>query len=369
MKKRILAIMMSAVVAASLAACGGGGSTSTTAAPAATEAPKAEAAAPAETKAEGDAAAAAGDVANDPAVTLVYAEVNPLDTTVVGQVATHFAERVHELSGGSVTIDVQGGGVLGAEGDFLDNMVGGVGTIDMARLSVSTLTGYGVPKSTLLCLPFTFVSRDHFWNFAASDLAQEFLDEPFEAGIGLHGLFLGEEGFRHIFTNKPVSGLADLQGMKIRVSTDPTMVGMIEAFGASATVIAYGELYQSLQSGVVDGAENPVGNYKANSFYEVAPYLIRDGHQLGVIELVITDAAWQKLTPAQQDCIKQAAQECQAYNKELSEKVEEDTLKELGDQVTVVDVDKQEWIDKCQDVIANATKDYADLYNAIEALQ
>ena len=170
----------------------------------------------------------AGDVANDPAVTLVYAEVNPLDTTVVGQVATHFAERVHELSGGSVTIDVQGGGVLGAEGDFLDNMVGGVGTIDMARLSVSTLTGYGVPKSTLLCLPFTFVSRDHFWNFAASDLAQEFLDEPFEAGIGLHGLFLGEEGFRHIFTNKPVSGLADLQGMKIRVSTDPTMVGMIE---------------------------------------------------------------------------------------------------------------------------------------------
>ena len=157
--------------------------------------------------------------------------------------------------------------------------------------------------------------------------------------------------------------------MKIRVSTDPTMVGMIEAFGASATVIAYGELYQSLQSGVVDGAENPVGNYKANSFYEVAPYLIRDGHQLGVIELVITDAAWQKLTPAQQDCIKQAAQECQAYNKELSEKVEEDTLKELGDQITVVDVDKQEWIDKCQDVIANATKDYADLYNAIEAMQ
>jgi len=309
------------------------------------------------------------DASGDPAVTLVYAEVNPLDSTVVGQVATHFAERVNELSGGTVTIDVQGGGVLGAEGDYCDNMIGGVGTIDMARLSVSTLTGYGVPKSTLLCLPFTFTSRDHFWNFAASDLAQEFMDEPYENGLGLHGLFLGEEGFRHIFTNKPVAGLDDLQGLKIRVSTDPTMVGMIEAFGANPTVVAYGELYQSLQSGVVDGAENPVGNYKANSFYEVAPNLILDGHQLGVIELVITDMAWNKLTEAQQECIKIAAQECQAYNKELSEKIEEDTLAELGDKITVVEVDKAEWIDKCKDVIAEATADYADLYQQIEDLQ
>ena len=310
------------------------------------------------------------DASGDPAVTLVYAEVNPLDTTIIGQVATHFAERVNELSGGSVTIDVQGGGVLGAEGDFCDNMIGGVGTIDMARLSVSTLTAYGVPKSAMLSLPYTFVSRDHFWNFVASDLAQEFLDEPFEDGLGLHGLFIGEEGFRHIFTNKEIASLDDIQGLKIRVSTDPTMVSMINALGANATVVSYSELYQSLQSGVVDGAENPVGNYYANSFYEVAPYLILDGHMLGVLELVITDTAWNKLTEAQQECLKIAAQECQAYNKELSEKVEEDTLAELADKITVVPVDdKTPWIEKCQDFIAEATADYADLYQAIQDLQ
>ncbi len=314
----------------------------------------------------------APDASGDPAVTLVYAEVNPLDTTVVGQVAMHFAERVHELTGGTVTIDVQGAGVLGSEGDFCDDMIGGIGTIDMARLSVSTLTGYGekgIPKSKLLCLPFTFASRDHFWNFAGSDLAQEFMDELMEDGLGLHGLFLGEEGFRHIFCNKPVSSLADLQGLKIRVSTDPTMVGMIKAFGAEPTVIAYSELYTSLQSGVVDGAENPVGNYKANSFNEVAPYLLLDGHQLGVIELVITDMAWNKLTEAQQACIKLAARECQAYNKELSEKVEEDTLAALGDSITVVEVNKDEWIAKCQDVIAEATAEYAELYQKIQELK
>jgi len=195
------------------------------------------------------------------------------------------------------------------------------------------------------------------------------MDELYEEGLGLHGLFLGEEGFRHIFCNKPVASLADLQGLKIRVSTDPTMVGMIKAFGAEPTVIAYSEPYTSLQSGVVDGAENPVGNYKSQSFYEVAPYMLLDGHQLGVIELVITDAAWNKLTEAQQECLKIAAKECQAYNKELSEKVEEDTLAELGDKITAVEVNKDEWIAKSQDVIAEATVGYEDLYQQIQDLK
>ena len=318
------------------------------------------------------ALAEAPDASGDPAVTLVYAEVNNLEDTVVGQVALHFAERVNELTGGTVTIDVQGAGVLGSEGDFCDDMIGGIGTIDMARLSVSTLTGYGqkgIPKNKLLCLPFTFASRDHFWNFAGSELAQQFMDELYEEGLGLHGLFLGEEGFRHIFCNKEVKSLDDLQGLKIRVSTDPTMVGMIKAFGAEPTVIAYSELYTSLQSGVVDGAENPVGNYKSQSFYEVAPYMLLDGHQLGVIELVITDMAWNKLTEAQQECLKIAAQECQAYNKELSEKVEEDTLAELGDKITAVEVNKDEWIAKSQDVIAAAITGYEDLYQQIQDLK
>ena len=94
-----------------------------------------------------------------------------------------------------------------------------------------------------------------------------------------------------------------------------------------------------------------------------------DGHQLGVIIMVVTDTAWNKLTPAQQECLKIAAQECQAYNKELSEKVEEDTLASLGDTITVVEVNKDEWIAKCQDVIAEATADLADTYAQIQALK
>ena len=171
---------------------------------------------------ESAAATEAGDSTGTepvgPAVTLVYAEVNPLEGTIVGQTATAFKEKVEELSGGSITIDIQANGVLGAESDVLDTMLGGGGTIDMARISAFALTSYGGEKSSLLSVPFTFVSRDHFWNFATSDLAQEFLLEPHENGTGIRGLFYGEEGFRHFFTVNPIEGMDDLAGMKINVS-------------------------------------------------------------------------------------------------------------------------------------------------------
>lgn len=378
MKKKLLSAVLCAAMIGSMAACGlKSPETPTTAATEATEASakeekseeKAEDGAEAEEKSEDSADAAGGadsPAANDPEVTLVYAEVNPPDS-LIGKVDVKFKETVEELSGGSIKIDLQASGVLGAEGDVLDNMLGGVGTIDMARVSVSTLTGYGVPKSTLLAIPYTFVDRDHFWKFAASDVAKEIMNETQELGLGVRGLFYGEEGFRHIFTSKEINGLEDLAGLKIRVSTDPVMVNMINALGANATVVAYTELYSSLQTGVVDGAENPISNYQANAFTEVAPNLILDGHQLGLIEVIITDAAWDKLTDAQKECMVQAAEIAGAYNKEMVQESEDQVLEELkADGINVVEVtDKAPWVEACKDVIADASKDYADLYQQI----
>ena len=141
MKKKFLAAALGTAMVCSLAGCGLKEPEVTTAA--ATEAAaETEAAADTEAAAEGEAAGEEGaeaagevnaDAADDPAVTLVYAEVNPLET-VVGQTATAFKEKVEELSGGSITIDIQASGVLGAEGDVLDTMLGGGGTIDIARI-------------------------------------------------------------------------------------------------------------------------------------------------------------------------------------------------------------------------------------------
>ena len=321
------------------------------------------------TAASSTAASAAGDAtaaANDPKVTLVYAEVNPLDT-IVGQTATHFKEKVEELTCGSVVIDVQASGVLGSENDVLDAILGGSTSIDMSRISAFALTSYGCNKSKLLSIPFTFNNRAHFWNFANSDLAPEFLNEPQELGLPVRGLFYGEEGFRHFFTVKPVAAIGDLKGMKLRVSNDPVMNGMVEGLGANPTVVAFGELYSALQTGVVDGAEQPIANYKSNAFPEVANNLILDGHTLGAVQAVITDNAWGKLTANQQAAVMAAAADTQKFNADLSETAENKVLEELRSSgCNVVDVDdKTPWQEACAKVIKDNTSDQAELYQKL----
>ena len=350
-RRSFLAASAALGAASVLTACGGGSSSSTAASTAASTA---------------SGGAASGDAASDPKVTLVYAEVNPLDT-IVGQTASYFKEQVESLSGGSITIDLQASGVLGSENDVLDNILAGGDTIDLSRISAFALTSYGCKKSMLLSLPYTFVSRDHWWNFANSDLAPEFLNEPQELGLPVRGVFYGEEGFRHFFTVEPVAGIEDLAGMKLRVSNDPVMNGLVEGLGATPTVVSFNELYSALQTGVVDGAEQPIANYASNAFPEVANNLILDGHTLGAVQVVITDNAWGKLTASQQEAVMEAGRLSQEFNASLSEDEENRVLEELkAGGCNVVDVpDKTEWQEACAQVITDNTAGLEDLYQQL----
>ena len=385
MKRRLLSVVLAATMVASLlAGCG-----LQSAAPAPAEAPAAAEPA-AEEKAEEPAAEEKAEepaeeakeepaeetseaaAANDPKVTFVMAEVNPLDT-IVGMTDTKFKEEVEKLSGGSIEIDLQAGGVLGSENDILDGMLADNGICDISRISAFSLTSYGGTKSLLLSLPYTFVSRDHFWNFAQSDLAKDFLEEPQKNGAGVRGLFYGEEGFRHFFTVNEIKGIEDLAGMKIRVSNDPVMNGLVEGLGASPTVVAFGELYSALQTGVVDAAEQPIANYKSNAFPEVANNIILDGHTLGAIEVIITDSAWDKMTPAQQEAMMEAGKLAGEYCKEISADKEAEVLQQLKDEgCNVIEVtDIKPWQDAVAKVIDEQvnTDELKDLYQKILDLQ
>lgn len=370
MKKKLISLMLVGAMAFSMTACGLSKAEEPAAETPAAEEPKAEEPAAEEPAAEEPAAEEAADseypAANDPAVTLVMAEVNPLDT-IVGQMDSKFKEEVERLSGGSVTIDLQASGVLGSENDVLDAMLGGAGTIQMSRISAFALTSYGGKKSSLLSIPYTWQNRDHWWAFAESDLAQEFLQEPSENGSGIRGLFYGEEGFRHFFSNKELTDISSLQGMKIRVSNDPIMNGMVEGLGASPTVVDFGELYSALQTGVVDAAEQPIANYKSNAFPEVANNLILDGHTLGAVQVIITDDAWNSLTPAQQEAVTEAGKLASEHCKKISAEAEAEVLEALkADGCNVVEVsDITPWQDACKKVIEENTADQADLYQQL----
>lgn len=308
-------------------------------------------------------------VAEEP-LTLVYAEVNPLDT-IVGQTANAFKTKLEELSGGSVVVNIQHSGVLGSEAQVLDGILAGGDTIDISRISAFALTSYGCNKAKLLSIPYTFVSRDHFWNFVNSDMAADFLAEPQEIGLPLRGFAYGEEGFRHFFLKNEAKTIEDLKGLKLRVSDDPVMTGMVRDLGANPTVVSFTELYTALESGVVDGAEQPIANYRSNAFPEVAPYLMLDGHTLGAIQLVITDKGWAKLNEEQQQWVLEAGKYAQEANAELSAAKEAEVLEQLkAEGVTIIEVeDKAPWVEACQNTIQANTKDQAELYQKLLDLQ
>jgi len=304
-------------------------------------------------------------------ITLTYAEVNPLDGTIVGEMAKAFKAKVEEVSAGEVLIDIQANGVLGSEDQILDNLLGYGYITDISRISAFALTQYGCGKASLLSIPYTFVSEDHFWNFAASDLAQEFLLEPQEIGLPLRGLCYGEEGFRHFFFKNEVKSLEDLKNLKIRVSADPVMTGMVTNLGAAPTTVAFTELYSALNTGVVDGAEQPTANYFSGAFPEVAPYLLLDGHTLGALQIIITDNAWAKLNEQQQGWIMEGAKYASQVCREKVAEIEAETFKKLAEGgYTVIEVeDKTPWVEACQPTIQANTAALADLYQQILDMQ
>ena len=355
MKKKLISAVLCAVMTASLVAgCGlSGGSSASSSAPAA------------EPAAEGEATAEAAPAASGDVITLKMAEVNPLENTVCGAMDLKFKEEVERLSGGQIQIDLQGGGVLGVEADILDGMLGGTGTVDICRISAFALTSYGTKKSVLLSLPYTFADRNHYWNFANSELGQEFLNESEELGLGVKGLYFGEEGFRHFFTvqDKPITSPADMKGMKIRVSNDPIMTKMVQSLGATPSPVSMSEIYSSMQNGTIDGAEQPTVNYAGNSFQEVGPNLTLDGHTLGAMMTIITDNAWNNLTEEQQGWID--------YCREVSEQKEKEVLEQLkADGINVIDItDKTEWQAACKPIADEyAAGELADVYAALLGL-
>ena len=339
MKKKILVMLMCVAMATSLPGCGG------------------------------EASLGENDSKSEP-VTLVYAEMNPLDT-IAGETAMAFKEKVEALSKGNIVIDIRHSGVLGDETTVVEAMMKGEGTMDMARISPVALPKESGEKAKLLSLPFMFSSHEHFWSFASSDLADVILSEPSENGSGIRGLFFGEEGFRHFFTNKEITGMDGFLGMKIRVSNDPIMNGIVQSLGATPMVVSFNELYIALQNELVDAAEQPLINYKSNAFQEVASTVILDGHTLGTMQVIITDEAWNGLSDQQKSWIEEAGDYASAYNRQIAEEAEKKALEELKeDGVTIIEVeDLTPWKDACSSVIENNIVGNESLYQQIQDMK
>lgn len=301
-------------------------------------------------------------------ITLIMAEVNPPDS-ISGKMDQAFKEKVEELSNGNIKIDLNYSGILGDESQIMKMILTPESSVHLARVSAS-LASYGGEKSRLITLPFTFNNEDHFWKFANSDVAEEILVEPYEKGLGVRGLFYGEEGFRHFFSTKEIKTVEDMKGKNVRVSSAKILHDLMNALQANPVTVPFTDLYSSMQRGQTDVADQPISNYLSNSFHKVAPYMIFDGHMLGAIQVVINSATWDSLSEKQQKILKEAGRYASNYCRTVADEADEKSIEQLkaeGAKFTEVK-DNTPWQEAVKNVIAEASKDFPELYKKIKEL-
>jgi TRAP-type transport system periplasmic protein len=251
-----------------------------------------------------------------------------------------FSARLKELSKGTMLIDQYPGAQLGQEPQILQLVK--AGDIDFAIVS-SANTATISPQAGVMSLHFLFRDEAHVIKALADkqviDAIKAMIDETAQ---GLHVIATGSQGVRSIYAKKEIHNVGDLKGMKIRVQATATEDAIFPAYGAQTVHMPFGSVYTSLQTGVVDAAENSINVYLVNKHYEVAPVLNITEHEANNALVYVSDKLWQTLSAEQKQWVTTAAAEISAKEPAKAfelEKAAATKLKTMGVKI-VPDVDK-----------------------------
>ncbi|MBW4840230.1 MAG: TRAP transporter substrate-binding protein [Paenibacillaceae bacterium] len=309
-----------------------------------------------------ESAAPSGEAAKQPTYTFRLAESHPADyPTTLGD--KKFAELVHEKTNGRIKIEVFPSAQLGEEKAVIEQVQ--LGAIEFTRVSTGPLAEFNKAFG-VFSLPYIFESEEHEWNFLNGPEAKQMLEGLSDSKFV--GLAYYDSGARSFYTRKPVNNIEDLKGMKIRVIQNKVNIDLMEALGASATPMPYGDVFNSLQTGVIDGAENNWPSYYTSKHFEQAKYYILDAHQRVPEVLMASKVTWDKLSDEDKQAIQEAATESIAYQREEWKKFEkesEDKVRAAG--VTVTEVtDLKPWQEAVKPMIEQYRSEFQDVLEAIE---
>ena len=251
-----------------------------------------------------------------------------------------FSARLKDLSKGTMIVDQYPGAQLGQEPQLLQLVKSG--DIEFAIVS-SANTATISPQAGVMSLHFLFRSADH----VVKSLADPQVIEAIKAMIddttqGLHVIATGSQGVRNIYSKKEIHNVGDLKGLKIRVQATATEDAIFPAYGAQTVHMPFGSVYTSLQTGVVDAAENSINVYLVNKHYEVAPVLSITEHEANNALVYVSDKLWQSLSAEQKQWVTTAAAEISAKEPAKAFELEKSAatkLKSLGVKI-VEGVDK-----------------------------
>ena len=209
------------------------------------------------------------------------------------------AQKVEEKSEGKMKVEIYPGEQLGNEKECIEAVQ--LGYLSMTKISSAVMESF-VPEYKIFGIPYLFRDSDHYWDVCNGPIGKELLESGRSKRI--KGLCYYDAGARSFYANKPINSPADLTAegktMKVRVMGSPMAFEMISTMGASPTPISWGELYTSLDQGVVDAAENNPPSFLTSRHYEICRFYSLDEHVRVPDLLVISTRVWADLTQEQQ---------------------------------------------------------------------
>ncbi len=247
----------------------------------------------------------------------------------VGQALQKWADLIDEKGDGSLKLELYPDSQLGSKTELIDGMT--FGETYMTLADGAFYADYGVKDFGIVFGPFLFDDWDQCWTLIESDWYKDQCDQLASQGLKIVSSNW-KYGERHTLTTKKVEKVEDLKGMKIRVPGNEIQTQGFNALGATATGMDLGDVYQALQTGTIDGAENPLATLYGRKLHEVAKYLILDGHVLNFTTWVMSNDVWEQLTPEQQELLVSTGEEAGIYNNELVDEMNDEYLKMMKDE-------------------------------------
>src|ERR1700681_1669112 len=265
-------------------------------------------------------------------------------TTGYGILGDIFSDKLKALSKGTMLIDQYPGAQLGQEPQVLQLVkAGDVEFCISSSANAATLS----PQAGVMSMHFLFRSEAHLVKAIADPEVSKAVKAMIAETVqGAHVIALATLGLRNMYSKREIKNVADMKGLKVRVQATPTEDTMFPAYSAQIVHMPFGSVYTSLQTGVVDVAENGVNVYLANKHYEVAPVLSMTEHEANNSLVWVSDKLWNSLTPKQQGWVQAAADEVNKNQPARAIELEhqsQDKLKSIGVKV-VTDVDKSGFI-------------------------
>lgn len=263
-------------------------------------------------------------------------------------------EDLVNISGGKMHLQIYPSQQLGTERECIELLQ--IGSLDMTKVSVGVMENFA-PRMKVFGLPFLFRDKAHSFSVLDGPIGQELLDEGTQFWI--KGLGYYDAGSRSFYTkDKPINSPEDLNGLKIRVMESVTAMDMVKSLGGSATPISWGELYTSLQQGVVDGAENNPPSFYLSRHYEVCKYYTLDEHTMLPDVLIMGTHIWDKLSDQEKKWLQQAVNNSVIYQRTLWAESEAEALDEVQKAgVTIIYPDKTLFSENVDDVYAQYKND------------